>query len=148
MTPPAFPSASWTVAAHEAQLIPSMGRTMRDLLMELVRGGRRAPLGGGGLHYEQAFEHVHAAAKAELARLLGCELHRRGLKRRERRVDPKVFEDDAVRAIRGLVAAELEPHRLPGPHHDRIGGITALHDHPHLLHTGDARRFRARPLRE
>src|SRR3989475_13144797 len=127
--PRAFPSVSWRVAAQEGQLIPSMGRTRRDLLMELVGGGRRAPLGGGGLHYEQAFEHVHAAAKAELARLLGCELDGRGLKRGERGVDPEVLEDDAVRAVRGLVAVELEPHRLAGPHHDGIGGIAALYDH-------------------
>src|SRR2546426_5654673 len=134
MTPPALPSASWTVAAHEAQLIPSMGRTMRALLMELVWGGRRPPVGGGGLHHEESFQHVHATAEAEFARLLWCELDGRGLKRRERGIDAEVLEHDALPAGRGLVAGELEPHRLPGPPPPGIGGGGGPPAPPHPLH--------------
>src|SRR5947209_6327988 len=45
-----------------------MGRTMRALLMELVRRRRGPPIGGGGLHDKDALQHVHAAAEAEFTR--------------------------------------------------------------------------------
>src|SRR5256886_16963492 len=79
LTPGASPSAACTVAAQEAQLIPSMGRTMRALLMELVRRRRGSSIGGGRLPRPEALQHVHAAAEAEIARLLWCGLGRRGL---------------------------------------------------------------------
>src|SRR5213078_4169470 len=123
LTPAASPSAACTVAAQEAQLIPSMGRTIRALLMELVRRRRGPPIGGGGLHDKEALQHVHAAAEAEFARLFWSELDGRGLKRRKRGVDAEVLEHHALRAIRRLVAVELEPHGLAGPHHDGIGGV-------------------------
>src|SRR3989442_1304550 len=89
LTPAASPSAACTVAAQEAQLIPSMGRTMRALLMELVRRRRGPPIGGGGLPDEEALQHVHAPAEAEIAPPFLCELHGRGLKRRQRGIDPQ-----------------------------------------------------------
>src|SRR2546430_5339122 len=64
LTPAASPSAACTVAAQEAQLIPSMGRTMRALLMELVRRRRGPPIGGGGGPRKDAPQPVHAAAGA------------------------------------------------------------------------------------
>src|SRR5437899_11391786 len=87
LTPGASPSAACTVAAQEAQLIPSMGRTMRALLMELVRRSRGPPIGGGGLHDKETLQHVHAAAEAEFARLFWCELDGRGLKRGQRGIE-------------------------------------------------------------
>src|SRR5256886_10130133 len=65
LTPAASPSAACTVAAQEAQLIPSMGRTMRALLMELVRRRRGPPIGGGGAPDKDAPHHVYAAAETE-----------------------------------------------------------------------------------
>src|SRR5438309_11130216 len=123
LTPGASPSAACTVAAQEAQLIPSMGRTMRALLMELVRRRRGSSIGGGRLHDQEALQHVHAAAEAEFARLFWCELDGRGLKRRKRGVDAEVLEHHALRAIRRLVAVELEPHGFAGPPYVGLGGV-------------------------
>src|SRR2546430_17491718 len=84
LTPAASPSAACTVAAQEAQLIPSMGRTIRALLMELVRRRRGPPIGGGGLYDEEGPQHVPAAAGAGVGRLLWCVLDGRGVERRQR----------------------------------------------------------------
>src|SRR5882762_8211641 len=85
VTPVAPASASCTVAAQLAQVMPSIGRTIRLLLMdgavELVRRRRGAAL-ARRLYDEQALEHVHAAAERVFARLLGSELDGGGLKRR------------------------------------------------------------------
>src|SRR2546422_10809885 len=95
--PPAPVSASCTVAAQLAQVMPSMGRTMRALLMappsnvELVRRRRGAAI-ARGLHDEKSLQHVHAAAEGILTRLIGRELDRGGLKRRELLVDPEALE--------------------------------------------------------
>src|SRR3989442_9951260 len=102
LTPAASPSAACTVAAQEAQLIPSMGRTMRALLMELVRRRRGPPIGGGGLHDKDAPQHVHTPAEAEFAPLFLCELDRRGLKRRERGIDAEGLQHHPLPAIRPL----------------------------------------------
>src|SRR2546430_10783139 len=74
VTPPAPVSASCTVAAQLAQVMPSMGRTMRALLMappsnvELVRRRRGAAL-APGLHPAEALQPVHAAPGVALTPL-------------------------------------------------------------------------------
>src|SRR5436190_24127724 len=77
VTPPAPVSASCTVAAQLAQVMPSMGRTMRALLMrgamELVRRRRRSPV-ASWLYDEKALQHVHATAEGVFAGLIGREL--------------------------------------------------------------------------
>src|SRR5436309_13034216 len=100
-----------------------MGRTMRALLMELVRRRRGPPIGGGGLHDKETLQHVHAAAEAEFARLFWCELDGRGLKRRKRDIDAEVLEHNELRAISRLVEVELVPHGLAGPLHAGLAGV-------------------------
>src|SRR5258708_13924595 len=73
VTPLAAASASWTVAAQLAQVIPSMGRTIRVLLMAgLVGFLRRRPRAALARRppQEQPFHHVHAPTQDILARLL------------------------------------------------------------------------------
>src|SRR6266566_1795629 len=138
VTPPAPVSASCTVAAQLAQVMPSMGRTMRGLLMgtpgnvELVRRRCGSAI-TGGLHDQQPLQHVHAAAKGILARLIRRELDGGSLKRRELLVDSEALEHHTLRAVRGLVAIKLEPHRLAGLHDDRIGGVATFHRDAHFL---------------
>src|SRR6266550_1776516 len=127
VTPVAPARASWTVAAQLAQVIPSMGRTIRVLLMagivEFVRRRRGATL-AGRLHDEQPFQHVHAAAEGILAGLLG-------------------------REVGGLIAVELQPHRLSRLDDDRVGCIATLDGDVHLLHaTGAGCRGDSRAARE
>src|SRR2546425_4084788 len=143
VTPPAPVSASRTVAAQLAQVMPSMGRTMRALLMgpppppppstvELVRRRCGAAI-AGWLHDQKSLQHVHAAAEGILTRLIGRELDGGGLKRRELLVDPEALEHHTLRAVRGFVAIKLEPHRLAGLHDDRIGGVPTFHRDAHFL---------------
>src|SRR5258705_9471059 len=144
--------ASWTVAAQLAQVIPSMGRTMRVLLMagivEFVRRRRGAAL-AGRLHDEQPFQHVHAAAEGILARLRGSEFDRRGLKSRQLLIDAEALEHDALGAVGGLIAIELQPHRLACLHDDRVGCVATLYGDVHLLHaTGAGRRGDSRAARK
>src|SRR6266576_2066119 len=77
VTPLAPVSASCTVAAQLAHVMPSIGSTIRLLLMssavELVRRRRGAAL-AGRLYDEQTLEHVHAAAERVFARLGGHRL--------------------------------------------------------------------------
>src|SRR5574341_2256011 len=77
VTPVAPASASCTVAAQLAHVMPSMGRMIRALLMlgpmELVRR-RRGPALAPRLHDQQALEHVHAAAERVFTGLFGGEL--------------------------------------------------------------------------
>src|SRR5437667_7247894 len=84
VTPLAPVSASCTVAAQLAQVMPSIGRTIRLLLMsravELVRRRRGTAL-AGRLYDEQTLEHVHTAAERIFAWLVGSELNGGGLKR-------------------------------------------------------------------
>src|SRR5260370_22012404 len=86
VTPGAPVSASCTVAAQLAHVMPSIGRTIRLLLMgsamELV-GRRRGAALAGRLYDEQTLEHVHAAAERVFARLLGSELDGGGRKPRQ-----------------------------------------------------------------
>src|SRR5438309_5691760 len=82
VTPPAPVSASCTVAAQLAQVMPSIGRTIRALLMrgavELVR--RRCGSAVASWFYdEEALQHVHTTAEGVFARLIGRELDRGGL---------------------------------------------------------------------
>src|SRR6266487_3644560 len=150
-TPVAPASASCTVAAQLAQVIPSIGSTIRALLMagavELVRRGRGAAL-ARWLHDEQPLQHVHAAAEGILARLLRREFNRGGLERRQLLIDAEPLEHDPLRAIGGLVAVELQPHRLPRLHDDRVGRVAAFDDHADLLHAGDRRRHYRAAARE
>src|ERR1041385_4256461 len=127
-TPLAPASASWTVAAQLAQVIPSIGRTMRALLMvtavEFVRR-RRGPALTRRLHDQQSLQHVHAAAERVFAGLVGREFDRGRLKRRELLIDAEPLEDDALGAVGRLVAVELQAHRLAGLHDDRVGRVAA-----------------------
>src|SRR5256886_6035412 len=84
LTPAASPSAACTVAAQEAQLIPSMGRTMRALLMEFVRRRRGPPIGGGGVPRKDAPQHVPFAAGTGFSPPLLWGIDGRGLERPER----------------------------------------------------------------
>src|SRR5882762_4589796 len=137
VTPLAAASASWTVAAQLAQVIPSMGRTIRVLLMagivEFVRRRRGAAL-AWRLHDEQPFQHVHAAAEGVLARLRGSEFDGRRLKGRQLLIDAEALEHHALGAVGGLIAIELQPHRLARLHDDRVGRVAALHGDVYLLH--------------
>src|SRR6266542_3804050 len=141
-TPVAPASASCTVAAQLAQVIPSIGSTIRALLIagavELVRRGRGAAL-ARRLHDEQPLQHVHAAAEGILARLLRGEFNRGGLERRQLLIDAEPLEYDPLRAIGCLVAIELQPHRLSRLDDDRVGGIAAFDDHADLLHAAERR---------
>src|SRR6266508_3631398 len=136
VTPVAPARASWTVAAQLAQVIPSMGRTIRVLLMagivEFVRRRRGAAL-AWRLHDEQPFEHVHAAAEGILARLLRSEFDCRRLKGRQRLIDTEALEHHPLGAVGGLIAIELQPHRLARLHDDRVGRVATLHGDVHLL---------------
>src|SRR5258705_4487639 len=82
VTPVAPARASWTVAAQLAQVIPSMGRTMRVLLMaglvEFLLRRRGAAL-ARRLHGEQALLHVHGPTESVLAGLLVSEVDARQL---------------------------------------------------------------------
>src|SRR6266545_2602142 len=154
VTPVAPARASWTVAAQLAQVIPSMGRTMRVLLMagivEFVRRRRGAAL-AWRLHDEQPFEHVHAAAEGILARLLRSEFDCRRLKGRQRLIDTEALEHHPLGAVGGLIAIELQPHRLARLHDDRVGRVATLHGDVHLLHAappGAGRRGDSRAARE
>src|SRR5256885_2315263 len=141
VTPLAPASASWTVAAQLAHVIPSMGRMMRVLLMasivKLVGRGGGAAL-AGRFHDEQPLQHVHAAAKRVLARLVRSEFDGRRLKCRQRRIDAEALEHDALGAVSSLVPVELQPHRLPRLDDDRIGRVAALHGDVHFLHPARA----------
>jgi len=95
VTPPALASASGRWRRTRRQLIPSMGRTMRDLLMELVRGGRRTPLAVAGSTTSRPLSMFMTAAKGELARCSGVN-SRPSSETRELGVDPEVVQDDAV----------------------------------------------------
>src|SRR5438552_13515590 len=114
VTPPAPVSASCTVAAQLAQVMPSMGRTIRALLMrppplstvELVRR-RRGSTVASWLDHQEALQHVHATAERVFARLIGREFDGGGLKRRQRCVDPEAFEHHTLRAVGGLVRVDL-----------------------------------------
>src|SRR5213078_2371208 len=145
VTPVAPVSASCTVAAQLGQVMPSMGRTIRALLMhgavEFVRRRRGTAL-AWWLHDEQALQHVHAAAKRIFARLVGRELDGGGLKRRQLLIDAEALEHDALGAVGGLVAVELQAHRLARLDDDRVGRVAALHAHPHLLDACGAGRRR------
>src|SRR2546430_17363713 len=73
VTPLAPVSASCTVAAQLAHVIPSIGRIMRALVMsagEFVRRAGRPPL-ARRLDAKQAFRHAQAAAERILAGLPG-----------------------------------------------------------------------------
>src|SRR5437667_12229370 len=74
VTPVAPVSASCTVAAQLAHVMPSIGSTIRVLLMrgavKLVRRRRGAAL-ARRLHDEQTLQHVHAAVERVFARLVG-----------------------------------------------------------------------------
>src|SRR5436309_4130237 len=146
-TPVAPASASCTVAAQLAQVIPSVGSTIRALLMaravELVGRGRGAAL-ARWLHDEQPTQHVHTAAEGILARLLRREFNRGGLERRQLLIDAEPLEHDPLRAIGCLVAVELQPHRLSRLHDDRVGRVAAFDDHADLLHAAGDRRRRYR----
>src|SRR5207237_2556032 len=116
--------------------MPSMGRTMRALLMrdavELVR--RRCGSAVARWFYdEEALQHVHATAEGIFAGLIGCEFDRGGLKRRQGRVDPEALEHHTLRAVGGLVSIELQPHGLAGLDDDRIGGVAAFYGDSHFL---------------
>src|SRR5256885_16323599 len=77
VTPVAPARASWTVAAQLAQVIPSMGRTIRVLLMAGIVGfvlRRRGAAPAGRRHDQQPLQHVHAATEGIIARLLGREI--------------------------------------------------------------------------
>src|SRR5882762_1755297 len=154
VTPLAAASASWTVAAQLAQVIPSMGRTIRVLLMagivEFVRRRRGAAL-AGRLHDEQPFQHVHAATEGILARLLGSEFDRGRLKGRQLLIDTEALEHHALGAVGGLIAIELQPHRFPCLHDDRVGRVATLHGDVHVLHAappGAGRRGDSRAARQ
>src|SRR6267378_7049563 len=126
VTPVAPASASWTVAAQLAHVIPSMGRMMRVLLMASIVefvGRRRGAALAGRLHNEQPLQHVHAAAKGVLARLVGGEFDGRRLKCGERLIDAEALEHNALGAVGGLVPVELQPHRLPRLDDDRVGRV-------------------------
>src|SRR6266542_2030149 len=141
------PADATPVAAQLAQVIPSIGSTIRALLIagavELVRRGRGAAL-ARRLHDEQPLQHVHAAAEGILARLLRGEFNRGGLERRQLLIDAEPLEYDPLRAIGCLVAIELQPHRLSSLDDDRVGGIAAFDDHADLLHAAGDRRRRYR----
>src|SRR5438876_10321076 len=81
VTPVAPVSASCTVAAQLAHVMPSIGRMIRVLLMagivELVRRGRGAALPRGP-HAAPAPAHVRGAAQGVPARLAAREPGRRG----------------------------------------------------------------------
>src|SRR5258706_13286449 len=136
VTPVAPVSASCTVAEQLAHVMPSIGRTIRLLLMgsamELVRRRRGAAL-AGRLHDEQTLEHVHAAAERVFAGLLGSELDGGGLKRRQLLIDAKALEHNALRAVGGLVTIELQADRFPRLDDDRAGRVPAFHDDSHFL---------------
>src|SRR2546425_11140558 len=74
VTPVAPASASWTVAAQLAQVIPSIGKMIRLLLMAgivgFLRRRRRAALARRPPH-EQPLQHGHTAAKQLFPRPLG-----------------------------------------------------------------------------
>src|SRR5207237_9368737 len=116
VTPLAPASASWTVAAQLAQVIPSMGRTIRVLLMagivEFVRRGGGAAL-ARRLHDEQPLQHVHATAKGVLARLVRSEFDGRRLKCGQLLIDAEALEHDTLGAVGRFVPVELQPPRLP-----------------------------------
>src|SRR2546430_8180167 len=59
---------------------------------------------------EQALQHVHPAAKPELACLLRRELDRGRLERGERHVEAEILEHEPLRAVGGLVPVELQAH--------------------------------------
>src|SRR2546421_3666645 len=148
VTPPAPVSASCTVAAQLAQVMPSMGRTIRALLMraslppsavELVRR-RSGSAVASWFDDEEALQHVHATAEGVFARLIGHELDRGGLKRRQGRVDPESLEHHTLRAVGGLVPIELQPHGLAGLHDDRIGRVAAFYGDSHFLNAFGPRR--------
>src|SRR5437588_3433527 len=141
-TPLAPASASWTVAAQLAHVIPSMGRTIRVLLMagivEFVRRGRGAAL-AGRLHDEQPLQHVHAAAKGVFARLVRGEFDRRRLKCRQLLIDAEALEHDALGAVGSFVPVELQPHRLPRLDDDRVGRVAAFYGDVDFLHPARTR---------
>src|SRR2546430_7212100 len=110
LTPGASPSAACTVAAQEAQLIPSMGRTMRALLMELVRRRRGSSIGGGRLPDQEALQHFYAAAGRELGPPFWSVLYGGGPKSRKRGGGADAPETHALRTTRPPVAVPLEPH--------------------------------------
>src|SRR5207247_9427489 len=95
--------------------MPSIGRTIRDSLMELVRRGGGPAVPVGRLHDQESLQHVHAAAEAKLARLLGRELDCRGFEGGEWRVDREGLEHDALGAIARLVAIKLRADGPAGP---------------------------------
>src|SRR5258706_1433450 len=136
VTPVAPVSASCTVAEQLAHVMPSIGRTIRLLLMgsamELVRRRRGAAL-AGRLHDEQTLEHVHAAAERVFAGLLGSQLEGGGLKRRQLLIDAKALEHNALRTVGGLVTIEPQADRFPRLDDDRVGRVPALHDDSHVL---------------
>src|SRR2546421_9990463 len=153
VTPPAPVSASCTVAAQLAQVMPSMGRTIRALLMRPPRPPAPPPPGAVELvrrrsgsavaswfDDEEALQHVHATAEGVFARLIGRELDRGGLKRRQGRVDPESLEHHTLRAGGGLVPIELQPHGLCGLHDDRIGRVAAFYGDSHFLNAFGPRR--------
>src|SRR5436190_6511656 len=154
VTPVAPASASCTVAAQLAQVIPSIGSTMRVLLrggggiVELVWGRGGAPF-ARRLYHEQSLQHVHPAAEGIFTGLLRCELDRGGLKRRQLLIDAELLEHDALRAVGRLVAIEPQSDRLPRLHYDRVGCVAALHRDTHFLHTARGRgRCDGLPTRE
>src|SRR5204863_806806 len=136
VTPLAPVSASCTVAAQLAQVMPSIGRTIRLLLMsgavELVRRRRGAAL-AGRLYDEQTLEHVHAAPERVFAWLVGRELDGGSLKRRQLLIDAEALEHDALRAVGRFVAVELQADRFPRLDDDRVGRVPALHDDANFL---------------
>src|SRR5438034_11804865 len=99
--------------------MPSIGRTMRDSLMELVRRGGGLAVSAGRLHHQESLQHVNAAAEGELARRPGRELDCRGLEGGQYHVDAEGLAPDTLGAVARLVGIKVQPDRRAGLHADR-----------------------------
>src|SRR5262245_6900907 len=78
-------------------------------------------------------EHAHRAAETEFPGLLGRQLDWHGYAGGKLGALLEIRENHLVGAGRGLLAAEIQPHRTAAAHDDRIGRIAALHQDHRLL---------------
>src|SRR5712692_11824357 len=95
------------------------------------------------LGHDPAADHRHPTAKRIVAGDRRNEFDGRGLERRKGFVDLQGLKYHSLRALRGLVAVEVEPDWPAGLHQNGVGLVTTLHQHPDLLRstpTGGTRR--------
>ncbi len=85
-----------------------------------------------------AAQHVHAASKRKLARLVRRKFNRRCLERRQIPRYMEIAEDDLLAARSGFITVKIEAHGRAFFNDDHIGRVAAFDSHLDFLHAARA----------